>query len=100
MITRCREQVGGFNIKHVGELFDRIDRGGIDLPLKRRHIGPVHSGEVRERLLRQVLAPSRPTKVSRKDLAQPHGLDEATPLTLHPRSILYTIATGGFLCVR
>jgi hypothetical protein len=50
--------------------------------------------------LGQVIPPSRPTKIFCKDLAQPHGLDEATPLTLHPRSILYTIATGGFLCVR
>jgi hypothetical protein len=101
MITRCREQVSGFNIEHVGELFDRVEGGGINLPLERRDIGPVDRGEVSERLLRQVLSPSRATKVFRKDLAQPRGREEATSLTLHPRSILYILRPsfprGGLL---
>lgn len=83
------EQRCGLHLENVGELFDGVDRDGIELPLKRRDIGPIDSRHVRQRFLRQASISSNTTQVRTEDLAQRHASKVASASTLHPRSILY-----------
>lgn len=85
------KQLVRVDLQHVGKLFDRVERCGIDLPLERRDIGPVNPCEIRQGFLRQRSLCSNSAQVRRKNLTQRHAAKQTVGTTLHPRSILYII---------
>lgn len=85
------EQLVRLDLQHVGKLFDRVERCGIDLSLERRNIGPINSGEIRQCFLRQLSLHSDSAQVRRENLTQRHAARQTVAMTLHPRSIFYII---------
>jgi len=82
------KQHGWFYVEDVCELGDRCDAGAVYSSLKGTDIGPVDTGFVGQRFLRQTLLLPELPQVAREDLTYFHPR-EASPLKgISPRSIL------------
>lgn len=85
------DEVRRLDFENLRELLDRIEGGGVNLPLKRGNIGSVNAGQIRQSFLRQLPFHSDLAQVRREDLTQRHAAKQTAAMTLHPRSIHYII---------